>query len=82
MAKSAYLYLVYERRIEMKNQKDWTGNKNSVFALAGVNRNPETRAFRDLYTTPRDSSASSTSFRNYVYKVHTNGLPGPFFYVR
>lgn len=42
-------------RIEKKNQKDWTGNKNSVFALAGVNRNPETRAYRDLYTTPREA---------------------------
>lgn len=39
----------------MKNQKDWTGNKNSVFALAGVNKNPETRAFRDIYTTPREA---------------------------
>lgn len=39
----------------MKNQKDWKGNKNSVFALQGVNRNPETRALRDLYTTPKEA---------------------------
>lgn len=48
------------------NTKDWTGNKNSVLALSGVNRKPETRAFRDLYTTSREAVEKLLSVESFV----------------